>query len=270
MLERILDATAGITIGGGWASVSMGKVASAVGVSRQTVHTEVGTKAELAEALVIREVEGFLAEVVGDPAVLVGNSMGGLIATMVASREGAPVLGLVLIDPALPAPRGRPDAQAVSLFTLLGAPIQRAIRARRGRPRSIAAEVTAVLRLCIAQWDRLDEDVFEAHVDLAKAQSGYEEVNASFKLAGRTMIAALARRSVVRRRLAGIRVPVLLIQGDRDRLVHVSAARWAAQMNPDWEYVEMAGVGHVPMLEMPDDTAQAVTDWLSRTNLGKG
>ena len=37
MLERILDATAGITIGGGWASVSMGKVASAVGVSRQTV-----------------------------------------------------------------------------------------------------------------------------------------------------------------------------------------------------------------------------------------
>lgn len=62
--ERILDATAGITVGGGWAAVSMGKVASVVGVSRQTVHTEVGTKAELAEALVIREVEHFLAEVV--------------------------------------------------------------------------------------------------------------------------------------------------------------------------------------------------------------
>lgn len=62
--ERILDATAGITVGGGWAAVSMGKVASVVGVSRQTVHTEVGTKAELAESLVIREVEGFLAEVV--------------------------------------------------------------------------------------------------------------------------------------------------------------------------------------------------------------
>lgn len=61
---RILDATAGLTIGGGWAAVSMGKIASAVGVSRQTVHTEVGTKAELAEALVIREVEGFLAEVI--------------------------------------------------------------------------------------------------------------------------------------------------------------------------------------------------------------
>ena len=61
--ERILDATAGLSIGGGWAAVSMGKVASAVGVSRQTVHTEIGTKSDLAEALVIREVEGFLAEV---------------------------------------------------------------------------------------------------------------------------------------------------------------------------------------------------------------
>lgn len=61
---RILDATAGLTIGGGWTAVSMGKIASAVGVSRQTVHTEVGTKAELAEALVIREVEGFLGEVI--------------------------------------------------------------------------------------------------------------------------------------------------------------------------------------------------------------
>lgn len=63
LLERILDATAALTIEGGWASVSMGRVAAAVGVSRQTVHTEVGTKAELAEALVIREVEAFLAEV---------------------------------------------------------------------------------------------------------------------------------------------------------------------------------------------------------------
>lgn len=215
-------------------------------------------------------VRRFLVEVVGEPAILIGNSMGGLISTMVASREGAPVRGLVLLDPALPAPRGRPDAQATSIFTLLGAPIRRAIRVRRGRPRSVAAEVAAVLRLCIAQWDRLDQDVFEAHVDLAKAQSGYPEVNASFKVAGRTMIQALARRSVVRRRLATIQVPVLLIQGDQDRLVHVSCARWAAQMNPSWEYLEMAGVGHVPMLEMPDTTAAAVTDWLSRKFVGEG
>lgn len=215
-------------------------------------------------------VRRFILEVVGEPAIVIGNSMGGLITTLVASSEDAPVRGMVLIDPAMPAPRGRPDAQARSLLTLLGAPIRRAIRARRGRSLSVAGEVAAVLRLCIAQWDRLDEDVFEAHVDLATAQKGFAELNDSFKIAGRTMIAALARRSVVRRRLAAIDVPVLLIQGDRDRLVHVSSARWAARMNPEWEYVEMAGVGHVPMLEAPDETASAVIDWLSRTHVAEG
>lgn len=215
-------------------------------------------------------VRRFIAEVVGEPVILVGNSMGGLITTLVAARADAPVLGIVLIDPAMPAPRGRPDAQLTSLFTLLAAPVRRAARARRGRSLSVAGEVAVVLRLCIADWDRLDEDVFEAHVDLAKAQKGFADLNASFKLAGRTMIAALARRSVVRRRLADITVPVLLIQGDRDRLVHVSSARWAARMNPDWHYVELAGVGHVPMLEVPQQTEDAINSWLASADIVEG
>lgn len=96
--ERVLDATAGITIGGGWAAVSMGKVASAVGVSRQTVHTEVGTKAELAEALVIREVEGFLAEVTAgfDGAADVPQAIERSITrVLVRSEESALVRGVV-------------------------------------------------------------------------------------------------------------------------------------------------------------------------------
>ena len=46
----------------------------------------------------------------------------------------------------------------------------------------------------------------------------------------------------------------------------VSAARWAAKLNADWTYVEMPGVGHVPMIEVPDDTYDAITDW-ARTQL---
>ncbi|MDN5717594.1 MAG: alpha/beta hydrolase [Janibacter sp.] len=222
----------------------------------------VGDNAEL--------VRRFIAEVVGQPVILVGNSMGGLITTLVAARADTPVRGVVLIDPALPAPRGRPDAQLASLGTLVAASARRSARARRGRSLPVAGEVAAVLRLCIAQWDRLDQDVFEAHVDLAAAQKGFAELNDSFKLAARTMIAGLARRSTVRRRLADITVPVLLIQGDRDRLVHVSSARWAARMNPGWQYVEMPGVGHVPMLEVPQETERAISDWLTSTQIVGG
>lgn len=58
--ERLLDAAKRLIEQSGWASVTMAKLASAVGVSRQTVHTEVGTKNSLAESLVLRELGDFL------------------------------------------------------------------------------------------------------------------------------------------------------------------------------------------------------------------
>lgn len=58
--ERLLDAARHLTEQSGWASVTMGKLAAAVGVSRQTAHTELGTKHQLAESLVQRELVGFL------------------------------------------------------------------------------------------------------------------------------------------------------------------------------------------------------------------
>jgi len=58
--EQMLDAAKAIIEKSGWGSVTMGKLAAAVGVSRQTVHTEVGTKHLLAESLVQRELFDFL------------------------------------------------------------------------------------------------------------------------------------------------------------------------------------------------------------------
>ena len=35
-------------------------------------------------------------------------------------------------------------------------------------------------------------------------------------------------------------------------------------MRPDWEYHEFAGAGHVPMLEVPAEFVDVVSDWLMR------
>ena len=58
--ERLLEAAHEMIETSGWSSVTMAKLASAVGVSRQTVHTEVGTRHGLAEALTLRELGRFL------------------------------------------------------------------------------------------------------------------------------------------------------------------------------------------------------------------
>ena len=49
-----------------------------------------------------RVVDHFLSDVVGEPAILIGNSMGGLISLLQASKRPESVAGLVLIGPALP------------------------------------------------------------------------------------------------------------------------------------------------------------------------
>jgi AcrR family transcriptional regulator len=61
--ERVVAAAAELTLEAGWAGVTMGKLAERVGVSRQTVYNEVGSKPQLAEEMVLAELAKFLAEV---------------------------------------------------------------------------------------------------------------------------------------------------------------------------------------------------------------
>jgi len=61
--ERVVAAAAELTLEGGWAGVTMGRLAERVGVSRQTVYNEVGSKPQLAEEMVLAELAKFLAVV---------------------------------------------------------------------------------------------------------------------------------------------------------------------------------------------------------------
>lgn len=58
--EQILETAAAMTAESGWADLTMSKLADRVGVSRQTIYNEVGTKTELAEAVVLNEMFRFL------------------------------------------------------------------------------------------------------------------------------------------------------------------------------------------------------------------
>lgn len=92
--EGILDATERLVLDGGWSSVTMAAVAARVGVSRQTVYNDVGGKDALGEALVLRELEGFL-EVVG------GELSGGDDLVEAVERTVEAVLAKALDNPLL-------------------------------------------------------------------------------------------------------------------------------------------------------------------------
>ena len=58
--ERLLVEASELTRSGGWQTITMAKLADRVGVSRQTVYNEIGSKQQLAEAMIMRELEIFL------------------------------------------------------------------------------------------------------------------------------------------------------------------------------------------------------------------
>jgi AcrR family transcriptional regulator len=61
--ERLLVEASELTRSGGWQAITMAKLADRVGVSRQTVYNEIGSKQQLAEAMIMRELEVFLRDV---------------------------------------------------------------------------------------------------------------------------------------------------------------------------------------------------------------
>jgi len=83
--DRLLDAAAGVFAEEGWRRLTMSKVADRAGVSRQTVYNEFGTKPNLAEELVLRELDGFLNLVRGrihqatDPVEAIGSAVEGAL-----------------------------------------------------------------------------------------------------------------------------------------------------------------------------------------------
>lgn len=56
--------------------------------------------------------------------------------------------------------------------------------------------------------------------------------------------------------LGQLDVPAYVMWGEEDQLVDPSAARVWADGLPDAELVEYPGVGHMPMLEIPDRSAR--------------
>jgi pimeloyl-ACP methyl ester carboxylesterase len=206
----------------------------------------------------------FIDDVVGEPAVLVGNSMGGYISLTEAAAEPDKVAGLVLVAPAVPAASGAGfDGRVVALFAGMMLPGIGGALMRRRAGRDPAENVRETLALCCVDPSRVDADVVAAHVALARERAGYGSVvGRDFLDAVRSLTVALIRRGRFFAMVATVRAPALIVQGERDRLVRLEAARALIRARPDWRLEILEDVGHVPQLEAPGRFLAIVEPWL--------
>jgi pimeloyl-ACP methyl ester carboxylesterase len=200
----------------------------------------------------------------GRPVVLVGNSMGGLISILEASRRPERVAALVLVDPALPASRGaRLEVMLAVAFMVMVRPRVGPWMIRsHGRLRGAERLVDDVLKLCTVDPSRISPATRQAQIELTRWRQDQDESPRAFLDAARSLLQWLWHRDTVEDHIRRVQAPTLLIHGDHDRLVQVRAAGVVASLRPDWTFRVLANTGHIPQLERPETFVRLVHGWL--------
>jgi pimeloyl-ACP methyl ester carboxylesterase len=215
----------------------------------------VGANAEL--------VHEFIEKVIGEPAVIMGNSMGGHIALLEAAAHPASVTAAILVDPAIPGVHvTRPEPAMLGVMAGLTVPgLAEILLDRRARVLGPAGLVHETLSIVCADPSRVPAEVVEAHVQLMRERDRLgRQAGRAFLQASRSIGLRMADPRFWTQ-VAKVRAPTLVIHGSLDRLIPLAAARELVRRRPDWTLEVLEGVGHVPMMETPDLFMKALRAW---------
>jgi 3-oxoadipate enol-lactonase len=170
-----------------------------------------------------------------DRYVLVGHSMGGKVAQVVAKRQPAGLVGLMLVAPAPPTPMPVPAEQRAAMLA--------SYQSREGAEGAL--NVLAGSPLPASLRNQVIEDSLRG-TDAAKRawtdQGMVEDISAG---------------------LAEVNVPVMVVIGDRDQVENEAALREVfARYLPQAQFRVLVGVGHLSPLERPGEVADSCLELL--------
>jgi pimeloyl-ACP methyl ester carboxylesterase len=185
-----------------------------------------------------------------DGVVIVGNSLGGVLALRAAQRQDLPIRGVVPVAPA--------GLEMPTWFGVIqGEPVLRALLTSPMPVPEIAVR-RAVGRLYRVLAFASPRGVNERLVDSFTAHIRTKADAARILNTGRRLLPELSDPFELDR----ISSPVRLVWGDRDRMVKITGADRVLRECPDARLETLAGVGHCPQVEVPDRVAELLVDFL--------
>jgi AcrR family transcriptional regulator len=152
--DTVFDAVDDLVRERGWAGTTMSDVAAAVGLSRQTLYNEFGSRPALAQAYVLREADLFLTSIEDAVRAHAGSAREALHAGVETFLTAA------ADEPFFKAITSSDDGGLLSFLTTRGAPVLQIAGSRLGAliaelwPQAAAADVErfadSAVRLCIS------------------------------------------------------------------------------------------------------------------------
>ncbi len=199
----------------------------------------------------------------GGNAMLIGNSMGGLVSILTAELYPDRVNSLVLIDPAAPAfswtATNLPAAARLSIPLLpwIGGRLIDTYRSQTTVDEGVVESLTFV----VAHPESLDSEVWERATEIAVLRRTQPWATEVLVEAARSIVPYVVSKGRFANLIHRVSQPTLLIHGADDELIHAAAAKWIGRERPDWTVVLFEDVGHVPMLEAPDRLLAVFETW---------
>jgi pimeloyl-ACP methyl ester carboxylesterase len=214
-----------------------------------------GRKPEVPYTLddMVDDAMGLLDALMIDQAHVVGRSMGGMIAQLMASRYPQRVLSLTSImsstgNPNLPS--AEPDVMAMLT--------KRAPHPCEDEAGFLAHSLAFAKRIASPGFP-FDE---QAHRSLILEAAGRAYNPAGFV----RQIAAIAATGDIRPRLARIVVPALVVHGADDPLIHPACGKDSAASIPEAEFMLINGMGHDLPAELYSTVVEAIHGNARRQN----
>ena len=207
----------------------------------------------------VEQVHDFWQTFIREPVVLVGNSIGSLVCLTAAATYPEMVKGIVMLS--LPDVSIRQEMiprwlQPVvnTLENLVASPL-------------LLTTLLKILRrpATIQRWAGVayqDKTAITDELVAILSAPAYDEgadktFSALFKSVRKSEFAPSAKEV-----LPKLKIPMLLIWGDQDRMVPPSLAPLFAELNSQIKYIEMEQVGHCPHDECPEQFNRILSDWL--------
>ncbi|WP_432837699.1 alpha/beta fold hydrolase [Dactylosporangium sp. CA-092794] len=217
-------------------------------------------------------VVAFLREIVGRPAVVVGNSFGAMICARVARVAPGDVHRLVLIGPAM-TPSRAPLNLTRTLQWLVQKP--RLVRKvydddvrsgkRREDPDGLKADVVPNLDLIPAAY----RQAIRAEPEPAWSV-GNPDGRRSLWRGRNDVCQQLSRPRMLNDLLNALTTPGLWLHGIDDPLMPAVPAEALRRLLPGWDVEVVGETGHEPHLERVEWTSKCIDAWLGRAVPGGG
>jgi len=197
------------------------------------------------------------------PIIGMGHSLGAVSTCMAAASFPRLFNTLVLVDPVFLMPRRLATIGLMRTLGLQGRlPLARAARRRRRTFRSKAEALRRLLsgRGIFKTWS---PEFVEAYLECGLLEKDTESavLTCDPELEARIFEAIpLDVWSYVR----GLRCPVLAIRGERSDVFPAGAADRMKRLAADGEVATIAGTGHFPTMEKPEECAEVIREFLRR------